>query len=86
MSVAVRGKYYPDRSMATEKDPALCLDVAGHSKEVVDVAIKRITELMESGPPPAKPAAQLTTKVFAPFDPELTPGLNIRAKIIGPQV
>ncbi|PJF17778.1 hypothetical protein PSACC_02415 [Paramicrosporidium saccamoebae] len=81
-TLSVRGKYYPDRSMATEKDPALCVDVFGHSQSAVDKAVERLGELMETGPPAHK---ELAEKVYAPFDPDSAPGINFRAKILGPQ-
>lgn len=87
-SLTVKGKYYPDRNLATEKDPPLCVEVAATSGEVLQKAINRIMELKETGPPTPKPPSLLTVKVVAPFDPETCcpPGISIRQKILGPQV
>lgn len=85
-SIVVRGKYYPDRSLATERDPPLCLDVSAPSQAVLDAAVARINELKEHGAPPAKyMPSGLTGKAFAPFDPDSVSGINFRAKILGPQ-
>ncbi len=38
--------WYPDRSKATEKDPALYIHVAARTKESLDRAVSRIHELI----------------------------------------
>ncbi|KAF8946456.1 hypothetical protein BGZ47_000526 [Haplosporangium gracile] len=44
--VTTRGKYYPDRSMATEKDPPLYLHVTAMTQEALDLALQKIDELI----------------------------------------
>lgn len=50
MIVKSKGKYYPDRQMATEKEPALCLEIAAPSQEVLDEVTTYVAELIEKGP------------------------------------
>lgn len=76
--------------MASEKDPPLSLEVAADTRESLRAAVEKIKDMRENGPPPivaaTKSTGLLSCKVFAPFDPELTPNINIRAKLLGPQV
>ncbi|KAF9432691.1 hypothetical protein BGZ76_010453 [Entomortierella beljakovae] len=57
--VTTRGRYYSDRSLATEKDPPLYLHVTAVTQESLDMAVEKINELMEeaqnSAPPPPPP-------------------------------
>ncbi|CAG8512473.1 13763_t:CDS:10 [Acaulospora morrowiae] len=94
--VTTRGKYYPDKLLATEKDPPLYLHVTASTKESLDAAIKKIGELMEQSFTPA-PSSQTSRptgshaggrqfvqdKVFVGIEPDRT--FNARAKIVGPQ-
>jgi hypothetical protein len=84
-TTVVIGKYYPDRALVTEKDPALSLEIVADSQSKVDRAEEKINEIMEHGPAVLRPT-ELTDKVFALFDPDWAPNMNIRAKILGPQV
>ncbi|RHZ79676.1 hypothetical protein Glove_142g47 [Diversispora epigaea] len=93
--VTTRGKYYPDKQLATEKDPPLYLHVTASTKEALDAAIKKIEELMEQSftpappvptprPPGIHPGRQFVQdKVFVGIEPDRT--FNARAKIVGPQ-
>ena len=45
--MTTRGKYYPDKSLATEKDPPLYLHITAASQESLDEAVKKIEEMME---------------------------------------
>ncbi|CAG8651344.1 8956_t:CDS:10 [Dentiscutata erythropus] len=93
--VTTRGKYYPDKALATEKDPPLYLHVTASTKEALNAAINKITELMEqtftpapSTPTPRPPGQHLgrqfvQDKVFVGIEPDRT--FNARAKIVGPQ-
>ncbi|GJJ74827.1 hypothetical protein EMPS_07185 [Entomortierella parvispora] len=54
--VTTRGKYYPDRSLATEKDPPLYLHVAALAQEELDMAVAKINELIAE--PPEQQAPQ----------------------------
>ncbi|KAF9911063.1 hypothetical protein EC991_004936 [Linnemannia zychae] len=51
--VTTRGKYYPDRSMATEKDPPLYLHVTAVTQEALDLALQKIDELINEAHNPA---------------------------------
>ncbi|KAG0089707.1 hypothetical protein BGZ93_009719 [Podila epicladia] len=51
--VTTRGKYYPDRSMATEKDPPLYLHVTATSQDILDEAVAKINELIDEAQNPA---------------------------------
>lgn len=44
--VQVKGKYYPNKAMATEREPPLYLHVTSVSKESLETAIKRIEQLI----------------------------------------
>ncbi|CAG8542987.1 7762_t:CDS:10 [Funneliformis mosseae] len=94
--VTTRGKYYPDKLLATEKDPPLFLHVTASTQEALDAAVSKINELMEqsSAPPPPtttpRPSGPhpggkqfVQDKVFVGIEPDRT--FNARAKIVGPQ-
>ncbi|KAF9302806.1 hypothetical protein BGZ74_004826 [Mortierella antarctica] len=51
--VTTRGKYYPDRSMATDKDPPLYLHVTATSQDILDEAVAKINELIDEAQNPA---------------------------------
>ncbi|CAJ0844126.1 5691_t:CDS:10 [Entrophospora sp. SA101] len=80
--VTTRGKYYPEKSLVTDKDPPLYLHVTAPSKESLDAAVKKIDELMEQYFAPA-PQTSTPHKVFVGIEPDRT--FNARAKIVGPQ-
>ncbi|KTW27035.1 hypothetical protein T552_02527 [Pneumocystis carinii B80] len=44
--VTTRGKYYPDKGLATERDPPLYLHVTATTKAGLEAAVKKIEELM----------------------------------------
>ncbi|CAG8651562.1 11623_t:CDS:2, partial [Racocetra fulgida] len=79
--------------LATEKDPPLYLHVTASTKEALNAAINKISELMEqtftpapSTPTPRPPGQHLgfvQYKVFVGIEPDRT--FNARAKIVGPQ-
>ncbi|KAK9469862.1 hypothetical protein V1512DRAFT_201457 [Lipomyces arxii] len=54
--VTTRGRYYPDKSMATEADPPLYLHVTSLTQEGLDKAVKIIEDLMaqDNKPPPPR--------------------------------
>ncbi|CAI2176010.1 13451_t:CDS:10 [Funneliformis geosporum] len=94
--VTTRGKYYPDKLLATEKDPPLFLHVTASTQEALDAAVNKINELMEQSFTPAPPATTprppgshsggkqfVQDKVFVGIEPDRT--FNARAKIVGPQ-
>ncbi|KAF9425522.1 hypothetical protein BGZ94_007462, partial [Podila epigama] len=51
--VTTRGKYYADRSLATEKDPPLYLHISATSQEILDQAVAKVNELIEEAQNPA---------------------------------
>ncbi|KAI7902199.1 uncharacterized protein BX663DRAFT_436087 [Cokeromyces recurvatus] len=94
--VITRGKYYPDVSLATDKEPPLYLHITASTKESLDKAVKKIQELIETTQVPTlatgifnkdeKPDAH-KRKFFEkrlPVDIQGTPHFNLRAKIVGP--
>lgn len=94
--VTTRGKYYPDKQLATEKDPPLFLHVTASTREALNAAVKKINELMEQSFTPAPPSTTprppgshpggrqfVQDKVFIGIEPDRT--FNARAKIVGPQ-
>lgn len=50
VSIMTKGKYCPDRRLATEKDPALYLEIHGKNDEDVEKAVERLVEMIEKGP------------------------------------
>lgn len=50
VTIITKGKYCPDRRLATEKDPALYLEIHGKTDEDVEKAVVRLGELIENGP------------------------------------
>ena len=92
--IQTRGKYLPDKSMASVLNPALYLEVSGPTQESVDNAIVRIKDIMENGlvetkkSPTGEVKGTLVEKVFLPFDFDYSRmgSYNIRGKMIGPQV
>ncbi|KAG0210909.1 hypothetical protein BGX28_008746 [Mortierella sp. GBA30] len=51
--VTTRGRHYADRSLATEKDPPLYLHVTALTQDALDLAVKKINELIEEAQNPA---------------------------------
>nr|KAJ3419413.1 hypothetical protein HK105_006982 [Polyrhizophydium stewartii] len=45
--VVTRGKFYPDKSRATERDPPLYLFISASTQESVDKAVKAVNEIIE---------------------------------------
>ncbi|KAF8981012.1 hypothetical protein BGZ46_003345 [Entomortierella lignicola] len=56
--ITTRGRHYTDRSLATEKDPALYLHVTALTQESLDLAVKKINELIEEAQQPTPPPPQ----------------------------
>ncbi|ODQ52962.1 hypothetical protein SAICODRAFT_35222 [Saitoella complicata NRRL Y-17804] len=46
--VTTRGKYYPDKSMATERDPPLYLHITSRTREGLEQAIEEVNQLMNT--------------------------------------
>lgn len=49
--VKAKGKYYPDKRMATEREPALGIEIASPSQEALNKATAYIKSVIEKGPP-----------------------------------
>ncbi|KAJ3044871.1 hypothetical protein HDV00_000153 [Rhizophlyctis rosea] len=91
--VTTRGKYYPDKKMATERDPPLYLHVSGMTQEILDKAVAEIERLIEQAQMPAAeperrgsgpggpPRQYISAKVDVGIDDRT---FNVRAKIVGP--
>ena len=47
-SVSTKGTWYPDRTKATDRDPPLYLHIAANTQEVLQSAIGKVRELMET--------------------------------------
>ncbi|KAJ8587564.1 eukaryotic type KH-domain (KH-domain type I) [Rhizopogon salebrosus TDB-379] len=91
-SVSTKGVWYPDRSKATEKDPPLYLHISASSKEMLQMAIDKVNELIsvDLGPLVEDKKDRLREKRKWPEE-KLPVGLetirnfNVRAKVVGPQ-
>lgn len=46
--MTTRGKYYPDKSLATESDPPLYLHVTASTKEALDKAVAQIEDIIRN--------------------------------------
>ncbi|KAI9006854.1 eukaryotic type KH-domain type I [Hyaloraphidium curvatum] len=47
--VSTRGRYYPDRRMANDREPPLHLHIQAPTQESLDKAVARVRELIDSG-------------------------------------
>ncbi|KAL8292190.1 hypothetical protein RQP46_001656 [Phenoliferia psychrophenolica] len=94
-SVTTKGVWYPDKSMATDKDPPLYLHITAESAEKLEAGMKAVQELIdqELGPlidqnrfrdrdQPRERRKWPEEKVFIDF--EALRNFNIRAKVVGP--
>ncbi|KAG4305721.1 hypothetical protein PORY_000631 [Pneumocystis oryctolagi] len=97
--VTTRGKYYPDKSLATERDPPLYLHITSTTKAGLEAAVKKIEELMSQELPSLVDERRFKKKDDIERDelgrrkwPEerlyinLEPirGFHLRANIVGP--
>ncbi|KAJ3146812.1 hypothetical protein HDU86_008370 [Geranomyces michiganensis] len=94
--VTTRGKYYPDKNLATASEPPLYLHVSASTQKSLDDALKAINELINSAPPqfeerrhsgmdrpPPMARPILSERVYVGIEPDRM--FNVRAKIVGPQ-
>ncbi|KAI8379568.1 uncharacterized protein BYT42DRAFT_495765 [Radiomyces spectabilis] len=93
--VTTRGKYYPDKNLATDKEPPLYLHITASTQQALDDAVAKIEELIQTaqvplpgtGYPPReerRPERKFfDTKIYVGI--ESSPYFNLRAKIVGPQ-
>ncbi|KAI9104852.1 hypothetical protein DFS34DRAFT_219157 [Phlyctochytrium arcticum] len=92
--VTTRGKYYPDQSLATDRDPPLYLHVSATSQQALDDALQRIDDIIHQPPPVAEQRNLGPSHASMPnknaFHEKVMVGLeadrmfNVRAKIVGP--
>ncbi|KAL1927284.1 hypothetical protein VTP01DRAFT_3913 [Rhizomucor pusillus] len=92
--VTTRGKYYPDKSLATESDPPLYLHVTASTKEALDKAVAQIEDIIRNAVLPSaapqhhhehpRPERRRFFEEKIPVDMEGGPHFNLRAKIVGP--
>ncbi|KAI8084185.1 uncharacterized protein B0P05DRAFT_534491 [Gilbertella persicaria] len=97
--VITRGKYYPDISLANDREPPLYLHITAPTKAALDKAVAKIEELIETAQVP-QPGTGFSSRDDKPdgmkrperkfFEKRLpvevsgTPHFNLRAKIVGP--
>ncbi|KAJ3178752.1 hypothetical protein HDU87_003307 [Geranomyces variabilis] len=94
--VTTRGKYYPDKNLATPAEPPLYLHVSASTQKSLDDALKAINELINSAPPqfeerrhsgvdrpPPMARPVLSERVYVGIEPDRN--FNVRPKIVGPQ-
>ena len=90
VDVTTRGRYYPDRSLATPEHPALYLHVVSPSEEQLKKALEKIDEMIHQAQVPlSKPEIPqrreiLQRKIFIEGI-EGERGFSIRSRIVGPQ-
>ncbi|QSL66344.1 hypothetical protein MERGE_000722 [Pneumocystis wakefieldiae] len=97
--VTTRGKYYPDKALATERDPPLYLHVSATTRAGLEAAVKKIEELMTQELPSLVDERRFRKKEDVERDelgrrkwPEerlyigLEPirGFHLRANVVGP--
>ncbi|KAG5637122.1 hypothetical protein H0H81_005715 [Sphagnurus paluster] len=90
-SVSTKGVWYPDRSKATEKDPALYLHISAHTKDAMQKAIEKVNELIaidmgslveNKNDRPRERRKWPEEKL--PVGLETIRNFNVRAKVVGP--
>ncbi|KAF8166614.1 hypothetical protein K438DRAFT_1450779, partial [Mycena galopus ATCC 62051] len=87
-SVSTKGVWYPDRTKATDKDPALYLHVTARSAEILKKTIDLINEYiaidMGSLVEDKKKEKRKWPEEKLPVGLESIRNFNIRAKVVGP--
>ncbi|GAA6008202.1 hypothetical protein JCM10207_000037 [Rhodosporidiobolus poonsookiae] len=96
-SVLTRGVWYPDKSMATEKDPPLYLHITAESQDKLDAGVKAVREMIDSemnlegrrGPGGdagwgERRERRKWPEEKIPLDLEPLRNFNLRAKTVGP--
>lgn len=91
VDVTTRGRYYPDRSMATPENPPLYLHVVAATEEALKKALEHIDGLINQTvqpivmPPREYPRREILTRKIMIEGLENERGFNIRSRIVGPQ-
>ncbi|KAG0151681.1 hypothetical protein CROQUDRAFT_86297 [Cronartium quercuum f. sp. fusiforme G11] len=97
-SVTTKGQWYPDRTMANDRDPPLYLHLTATSQEILDKGIKKVNELIEQdlGPLTEQPFTHQRRERREPRERQRWPehkieigleslrNFNVRAKVVGP--
>lgn len=86
VTILVRGKYFPDRRLATEREPALCMDIMGDYANKVEECIQKIKEIIINGPAGCTQLGKIETSIKIPVNIDLSVHYHLRNKIMGPQV
>lgn len=65
VKLKTKGKYYPNRALATEKDPPLQVEIYGTDEATVKEALAKLKEMAEKGPtlPPPSSLSSLTVSI-----------------------
>lgn len=53
LDVTTRGKYYPDKALATEAEPPLYLHISATTKESLEKAVAMIEDMIQNATLPA---------------------------------
>ncbi|CDH60401.1 eukaryotic type kh-domain type i [Lichtheimia corymbifera JMRC:FSU:9682] len=91
--VTTRGKYYPDKALATDTEPPLYLHISATTKESLEKAVVMIEDMIQNAtlPAPTPHPAERRERERRFFEEKIyvglesTPHFNLRAKIVGPQ-
>jgi len=88
--VTTRGRFYPDKGLATADHPPLYLHISAADKEMCEKAVVKVQELLTLAQLPNLASGtrdirreQNSDRIYLDFDHQ---GYNIRGKIVGPQV
>ena len=89
VDIVTRGKYYPVRSLVTDRDPPLYLHVTAKTQKELDEGLKMINELIEQELPallePMDTRKNHRSGLYAKVVVDVeAPTMNLRAKVVGP--
>lgn len=93
--VTTKGQWYPDKTLATERDPPLYLHITGTSKEILDRGIAAVQRLIDQelgqttdGRRPDREQRFHERRRWpeqkVPIEIEPLRNFNVRAKVVGP--
>ncbi|TBU61094.1 eukaryotic type KH-domain type I [Dichomitus squalens] len=90
-SISTKGVWYPDRSKATEKDPPLYLHISATTQEVLQRAVDKVNELINTDMGSLVEDKSSRTRERRKWPEEKIPvgietirNFNVRAKVVGP--
>ncbi|KAI0073633.1 hypothetical protein K474DRAFT_1603013 [Panus rudis PR-1116 ss-1] len=90
-SVSTKGTWYPDRAKATDKDPPLYLHISATSEEMLQKAIAKVNELINTDmgslveDKSNRREKRKWPEEKLPVGIESIRNFNVRAKVVGPQ-